>query len=345
MDKKNILDSIFVINGIREEVSLRALLEGKGQSDPASVIVDECPERVYKEPSYDRQKWAQYGKKLLASGVRKHFDKPSSEYCTIKEIETALISTLFCEGDFSLDDLSLDLKWKYSTGPGANAALYYSVRAASEYLHYLGTPISNYEISESYASSFDAAISFDQGQEDGPYLLNNDIIDAEALPSCDSILVYVPFETLDLNLNATLFAQIEKVSSSKSQELPDPTYFEDAWSVTRELISDGIALSAIGVGYGGLYTALSSMCTKVGLNMSLQSFGSDDTVEILFSETPGVVLQIATEDLEYFDSQLLLEDIAYYPLGTTTDAFQGIRSSEQDILGSLISALSQNNYR
>ena len=40
-----------------------------------------------------------------------------------------------------------------------------------------------------------------------------------------------------------------------------------------------------------------------------------DQVKILFGETPGVLLQIRDNDLDYLDSQLLLQDVAYYPIG------------------------------
>ena len=38
-------------------------------------------------------------------------------------------------------------------------------------------------------------------------------------------------------------------------------------------------------------------------------------VRILFSEVPGVLIQIKDADYDYVDAQLLLQDIAYFPIG------------------------------
>ena len=74
----------------------------------------------------------------------------------------------------------------------------------------------------------------------------------------------------------------------------------------------------------------------------MSSYGEHDSVSILFSEIPGVLLQICDNDFDYLDSQLILQDVAYYPVGRPSNDFKGLRFAEKtrkgvaDILASLL---------
>jgi len=67
-----------------------------------------------------------------------------------------------------------------------------------------------------------------------------------------------------------------------------------------------------------------------------------DPVRILFSEVPGVVVQINDADFDYLDAELLLQDVAFYPLGhpdpdrTDVRVKASAKSGIQTILESLI---------
>ena len=74
----------------------------------------------------------------------------------------------------------------------------------------------------------------------------------------------------------------------------------------------------------------------------MTSYQDSSRPEILFGEVPGILLQISDENYDYVDSQLLLQDIAYYPLGHPSDKHSGVSVSESgktgvaDILLSLL---------
>ena len=129
----------------------------------------------------------------------------------------------------------------------------------------------------------------------------------------------------------------------------------DCYEVMRELVEDGVAVCGRTVGRGGLAKALMLMLGKDCLmETDLSGIGKayleDDPVRILFSEIPGAVIQIRDSDYDYVDSQFLLQDIAYYPLGhpvAAKDGQQGgIRPSQtgrtdlSSILASLMNGLS-----
>lgn len=67
-----------------------------------------------------------------------------------------------------------------------------------------------------------------------------------------------------------------------------------------------------------------------------------DAVSLLFAEVPGVLIQIRDIDFDYMDAELLLQDVAFYPLGhpAANGGAVRVRSSAktgiQNILDSLV---------
>ena len=61
------------------------------------------------------------------------------------------------------------------------------------------------------------------------------------------------------------------------------------------------------------------ICRENGCTIDLKgietAYMEKDIIRILFAEVPGVIIQIRDSDYDYVDAQLLLQDIAYYPLG------------------------------
>ena len=74
----------------------------------------------------------------------------------------------------------------------------------------------------------------------------------------------------------------------------------------------------------------------------IKAYSDEKPVRILFSEVPGVILQIADIDYDYVDAELLLQDIAYFPIGhpapgkdeirVSTDAAAGISGILESLL-------------
>ena len=90
------------------------------------------------------------------------------------------------------------------------------------------------------------------------------------------------------------------------------------------------------------------MCGDHGMELDLSgiisSYQEDDTTKILFGEVPGILIQINDSDYDYLDSQLILQDVAYYPIGRPSYDFKGIRfrnGRKADVAGILASLLEQ----
>ena len=125
----------------------------------------------------------------------------------------------------------------------------------------------------------------------------------------------------------------------------DPDYFIDCFEVVRELVEDGIVLSGATVGDGGLMTALGNLCGEMGIAADvsglMKAYGEDDLVRILFSEVPGALIEIRDYDFDYIDAELLLQDVAYYPLGRPDRRGRIMVSDTGGISGILGSLLSE----
>ena len=130
-------------------------------------------------------------------------------------------------------------------------------------------------------------------------------------------------------------------------QIVDPDYFIDCYEVVRELVEDGVVLSGVTVGRGGLISALKRMTgPKIGASVELadlvRATGEKDIVRLLFAEVPGVLFQIADIDYDYVDAELLLQDIAFYPMGHPVPGKPGVdiissdKPGIQTILESLI---------
>ena len=99
---------------------------------------------------------------------------------------------------------------------------------------------------------------------------------------------------------------------------------------------------------GGLAVAAAKMCGESGMDMDLSgisaSYQESDLTKILFGEIPGVLIQISDENYDYIDSQFLLQDIAYYPVGHPSSSHSGILLKETDkpgVAGILAALLNQ----
>lgn len=153
-----------------------------------------------------------------------------------------------------------------------------------------------------------------------PRLENGLLHPAQLVPDAASWLIYVPFDDCDYRLAGSLLAQALGISGAVAPQIGDADYFIDCYEVVRELVEDGIILSGTTVGDGGLMTAIKDMTTsEAGASIDLadliRASGERDIIRLLFSEVPGAIFQIADIDYDYVDAELLLQDVAFYPLG------------------------------
>ena len=328
-----------------------------GDGKRAIVIdepIDPAPERF----SYDRENIPQYIREVTgAPDARDSVNLTHPRSSTRIKVARALLDTLWRKGEFHLEDIRLDASWKWDTEPVGNVASFYmSTVSAAQYIYDLGVKISRLSIEAfrgCHQARFEAFVPGDSLSTEQAGRLCPDSLGKEVDTS--SWIIYVPFDTCPHRLGGSALAEVLGKGNETGPEILDPDYFMDCYEVMRELVEDRVVVCGRTVARGGLAKALTLMLGgDAGMETDLSGIGKacleDDPVRILFAEIPGAVIQIRDSDYDYVDSQFLLQDIAYYPLGHPVAAGPGLkpgisplqkgRTGLSSILASLMTELS-----
>jgi len=330
------LFSQYILEGVQmEETPFSALydcLDGNGSVDrpqgPFQDIIDEYLDKTPISESFDETLTENYCQKILRTAYEKkrvNLDFPVS--WTIARISGVLLEAMFRNGHFTLGDLMLIAKWDWNNSPAGNLAAFYdSTITAGHYLYDLGLKLDRYFVEENAKGCFmDISICSD--------ISSRRKCPDKALTNChDSKIIYIPFCQTKFNLGGSALSELCGSGSGVEPDLNDPDYFIDCYEVVRELVEDGIIIAGTVVGRGGLVTAAEKFCGKQNLPLDLSGImsatGETDMIRLMFAEIPGVMVQIKETDMDYVDSQFVLQEIAYYPVGK--------RSSISSILSSLL---------
>ena len=367
-EKVSALYSEYIIDGVPQDLTPARILDAcmvedglrpPCGEDVCEPVVDETVDPAPKPCDTDPARIDEYLKRIrtIKSGI---FPVSFPETYTKSRIACALIDAIWRKGHFRLGDLALRLDWTWNPRRiGDMAAFYASVSSAADYVDSLGLRLSGYSYTETEGESDVTAVPSlaVQSQEtdlsgtddpdffselpfrtEHPKLRVQNFHPSKLLPDAGSWLIYVPFENCEYRLGASLLAQALGSSGAVAPQLIDPDYFIDCYEVVRELVEDGIVLSGVTVGRGGLITALKRMAgPKVGASVELadlmRATGDKDIVRLLFAEVPGVIFQIADIDYDYVDAELLLQDIAFYPLGHPVPGESGVNVTSSDKTG------------
>ena len=377
-EKESALYSHYIIDGVFCETTPAELLDEcmeypeleYAEHSEFEDIIDEATEAPLGTIAYDSERLQEY---IKATVEASHNERPFSllypEHFTSLQIAKALLDRLWSEGHFKLCNLRLWAQWDWNTRPLGNLASFYkSCQTANEYIFGLGVRMTDYifiEGDEGCSARFYAWLPEDdldenQSPEDdikAPYESRNAWIGEKrrcpsaATPDSSSWLIYIPFDTCPYRLGGSLLSQTCGKTGGQKTNIQDPDYFIDCYEVVRELVEDGIIRAGVTVADGGLAVAAAKMCEGYGAELDVKgimtSYEESDKMRILFGEVPGVLIQINSSDYDYVDSQLLLQDIAYYPIGHPSIEHKGIKIHENartgvaDILASLLEQASE----
>jgi phosphoribosylformylglycinamidine synthase len=112
------------------------------------------------------------------------------------------------------------------------------------------------------------------------------------------------------------FAQILNRVGNEVPTVNDPSYFAEVFNTVQDLINKGKILSGHDISAGGMITTLLEMCfsnTSGGITVNLTALDEKDTVKILLSQNPGIIIQVKDENEI---AEILLEHgISYFSIG------------------------------
>lgn len=360
------LNSRYLIDGVPQDSTPAQMLDAVLES-PAGVpagtgmVIDESVDPPIQTHVWKPEEVDSY--LSLVQDASWKLQLPFAESGTRTRVASALLEVIWRNGHFRLEDLSLKASWKWNNSPvGAQAAFYRSVSSAADFVDALGLRLSSYTCGR---TNSDSSVSFKavlskraEADEDifgkrertlHPSLGLKRAVPDSIVPDPQSWLLFVPFDTSDYRLGGSLLAQSMGLGGGVGPQIDDSDYFIDCYEVVRELVEDGIVLSAVTVGEGGLISAVSRLCagscgTVVDISDAIRAFEEPNVVRVLFAEVPGVVIQIRDIDFDYVDAELLLQDVAFFPLGhpdTQTNLVR-IKSTAKTGIQTILESLMQN---
>lgn len=368
-EKASALYSHYIIDGVRMDMTPADLLDECMEYEDAQSltgfddIIDESTEPPLTSFTYNEDLEHEYIRKTLdASAEEREFRMLYPEHFTKLQIAKALLSRLWSEGHFKLGNLKLWAQWEWNTRPLGNmSAFYRSADAASEYIYGLGIKLEDYMfidgdqtsnvkfyswLDEEFETSDNQLFKSSPYESRHPWISEERKCPATIKNDPSSWIIYIPFDTCGFRLGDSLLTQVNSFNGGIAPDIADPDYFIDCYEVVRELVEDGMVMAGTNTADGGLITAAHRMKGQHGLDIDIKGIMSSYQEQlrhrVLFGEVPGILMQISNENYDYVDAQLLLQDIAYYPIGHPSSEHNDVHVSENgnngisDILASLL---------
>ena len=240
---------------------------------------------------------------------------------SILSIAEALTNIIWAPMADKLKSVSLSANWMWPCkNTGEDARLYEAVLAASKFSIDLGINIptgkDSLSMTQKYADqvvvSPGTVIISAAGEVSDIRLVVEPVIVNDPYTS----LLYIDMSRDQLRTGGSSFAQVLNYVGDEAPIVRDPVYFAEVFNVVQDLITRRKILSGHDISAGGMITTLLEMCfsnPSGGISASLSALNEQDTLKILFSQNPGLILQVKDENEI---AEILLEHgISYYAIG------------------------------
>ncbi len=222
----------------------------------------------------------------------------------------------------NLSGVSLSANWMWpAKNDGENSRLYNAVEAASEFAIGLGINIPTGKDSLSMTQKYpDGNVVYSPGTVIISAVGEVTDIRKAVTPVVKTIagtkLIYIDFSGSSFELGGSSFGQTLNRVGQKSPDVADTDYFKSAFNAVQKLIEEDVVLAGHDISAGGMITTLLEMNFsnyEMGMNIDLDAVKEDDIIKILFSEKPGVIIQV--EDINAAESILSKYNIDFIPVG------------------------------
>lgn len=221
-----------------------------------------------------------------------------------------------------ISDVSLSANWMWpAKNDGENARLYNAVEAASDFAIGLGINIPTGKDSLSMTQKYpDGEVVYSPGTVIISAAGEVSDIRKAVSPVVKTIagtkLIYIDFSKSQHELGGSSLGQTLNKVGVTSPDVVDPEYFRNAFNAVQQLIVDGDILAGHDISAGGMITTLLEMNFanyEMGMDVDLTSVKEKDIIKLLFSENPGVVIQV--EDVSKVEKILVASNVEYNVIG------------------------------
>jgi phosphoribosylformylglycinamidine synthase len=217
-------------------------------------------------------------------------------------IAEALTNLVWAPLTHGLPGVSLSANWMWpAKNEGENTRLYQAVQAVSDFACELGINIPTGKDS----------LSMTQKYPDGEVVISPGTVIISAIaevsdirktvspvlqPETGTLILYIDFSADERQLGGSSFAQIVNAVGTKAPSIRNADYFKSCFAAVQELINENLVLAGHDISSGGMITTLLEMCfAEPGVGMNLSADPAADIIKFLFSENPGVIMQVKNE--------------------------------------------------
>ncbi|MEP2667563.1 MAG: phosphoribosylformylglycinamidine synthase [Cyclobacteriaceae bacterium] len=239
-------------------------------------------------------------------------------------IAEALTNIIWAPLSNGLKGVSLSANWMWpAKNKGEDARLYQAVASVSAFSLALGINVPTGKDSLSMTQKYpNGDVVYSPGTVIISAVAEVEDIRKTISPALQNIagskILYVDFSKHSMALGGSSFAQVINQLGDQVPAVNDPKYFAQSFEAIQQLIKKELILSGHDISAGGMITALLEMCfptPNVGLDIDITSLGTD-AVKTLFSENPGVLIQVSNNGKA--EEKLEKLGITFVTLGTVS---------------------------
>jgi Phosphoribosylformylglycinamidine (FGAM) synthase, synthetase domain len=253
---------------------------------------------------------------------------------SVMAIAEALTNIVFAPLQDRIKSVSLSANWMWpSKNPGEDSRLYQAVEACSNFACELGINIPTGKDSLSMTQKYGEDKVYSPGtviiSAGGEVSDIRKIVSPVLVNKSKTVLYYIDFSFDAFKLGGSAFAQSLNRLGSDVPTVKDAEYFRTAFNTVQELIEKELILAGHDISAGGMITTLLEMCfgnVNRGLDINLDKIRETDLIKILFSENPGVIIQV--EDKKTVEEILAKNGIGFALIGKPTSERHIILSKE-----------------
>ena len=219
---------------------------------------------------------------------------------SVLAVAESLTNIVFAPLKDHIKGISLSANWMWPCkNPGEDSRLYKAVEACSDFACTLGINIPTGKDSLSMTQKYGEEKVFSPGTviiSAGAEVSDiRKIVSPVVKNKRGSGIYYIDFSFDQLKLGGSAFAQSVNRLGTEVPTVKDAEYFATTFNAVQELIEKGLILAGHDISAGGMVTTLLEMCfanLKGGLELNLDKIKEKDLIKVLFSENPGIIIQV-----------------------------------------------------
>jgi phosphoribosylformylglycinamidine synthase len=244
---------------------------------------------------------------------------------SVMAVAEALTNIVFAPLKNRIKSVSLSANWMWPCkNQGEDARLYQAVEACSEFACNLGINIPTGKDSLSMTQKYGdekiyapGTVIISAGAEVSDV---RKIVSPVLVNQSATTLYHIDFSLSEFQLGGSAFAQSLNKIGSKIPTVKDAEYFKTTFNAVQYLIENELILAGHDISAGGMITTLLEMCfgnVKGGLEINPDGMKDNDLIRILFSENPGIIIQV--EDEKRVEKYLREQGVKFTSIGHPID--------------------------